>query len=58
MLQAYGWPGNLRELGAVLESALLRCEGPSIELGHLPLEHLVDSAVAPASPRRYGGARR
>jgi DNA-binding NtrC family response regulator len=37
-LISYGWPGNVRELGNVLHRALLCCDGPQIELVHLPRE--------------------
>ncbi|TMQ35431.1 MAG: PAS domain-containing protein [Planctomycetota bacterium] len=35
-LRAYAWPGNLRELYAVLQAACLRSSGDRIEPGHLP----------------------
>jgi DNA-binding NtrC family response regulator len=37
-LESYRWPGNLRELRNVIEQAVLRCEGWSIEPRHLRLE--------------------
>ncbi len=40
-LQAYRWPGNIRELRNVLGSALAVSEGPVLEIG----EHLLDSGV-------------
>ncbi len=36
VLQHYLWPGNVRELRNVLERATLLCEGPEIDLEHLP----------------------
>ncbi len=36
-LQAYDWPGNLRELANVIERAVVLCEGDKIEVRHLPL---------------------
>jgi DNA-binding NtrC family response regulator len=39
LLQAYEWPGNVRQLFSVLESALIRAgEGGRIETQHLPGE--------------------
>ncbi len=32
----YAWPGNVRELRNTLERAVIVCEGPSIEMKHLP----------------------
>ena len=37
-LEAYGWPGNIRELKNVIERAVLLCEGPVLEPAALPLE--------------------
>lgn len=31
-LQRHSWPGNIRELQNVLESALIRCSGPELEV--------------------------
>lgn len=36
-LQAYGWPGNVRQLRAVLESAAVMSESDSIDADALPL---------------------
>ncbi|MCC6334354.1 MAG: sigma-54-dependent Fis family transcriptional regulator [Myxococcales bacterium] len=35
-LQAYPWPGNIRELENLMERVLLFADGPRIELGDLP----------------------
>ena len=35
----YGWPGNIRELENVIQSAVIRTDGNSISLGDLP-EHI------------------
>lgn len=35
-LQAYPWPGNIRELQSVLKQALLQMQGAALELNHLP----------------------
>jgi len=32
----YAWPGNVRELRNALERAVIVCEGPTIEMKHLP----------------------
>ena len=35
-LEGYGWPGNVRELENAIEHGLALCDGPNIELAHLP----------------------
>ena len=57
-LEAYGWPGNIRELKNVIERAVLLCEGPILEPQHMPLERLLTesqklttSGAVPASER-------
>ncbi|TCW62353.1 sigma-54 dependent transcriptional regulator [Treponema sp. J25] len=37
-LQDYHWPGNVRQLRACLERALLLCQGTHIEVGHISFE--------------------
>ncbi len=37
-LQAYGWPGNIRELENVVERAVLFCDGDKVKLDDLPVE--------------------
>ncbi len=44
-LAAHGWPGNVRELENVIERAVVLCEGPQLELRHLP------ASVAPTAAR-------
>jgi DNA-binding NtrC family response regulator len=46
-LKNYRWPGNLRELRNVLDSALAASEGPVLEIG----EHLLDSRLRIGSYR-------
>ena len=37
-LEAYDWPGNIRELRNAIERALLFCDGDTLDLQHLPPE--------------------
>ena len=37
-MSAYGWPGNIRELDNVLQSAFVLGEGPCLTLDELPPE--------------------
>jgi DNA-binding NtrC family response regulator len=46
-LGSYDWPGNVRELENVIETAILECDGDSIEPGHL---HLEGGASPPGLP--------
>ncbi|MDP3237455.1 MAG: sigma 54-interacting transcriptional regulator [Myxococcales bacterium] len=51
LLEAYRWPGNIRELRNVMERAVLLCAGPTIEPEHLPREKLSAMWVStPAQP--------
>jgi PAS domain S-box-containing protein len=34
----YSWPGNVRELKSAIESAVVRCKGPMIQVADLPPE--------------------
>ncbi len=36
VLASYDWPGNVRELENVVERAVVLCEGPLVDLRHLP----------------------
>jgi nitrogen regulation protein NR(I) len=47
-LQAYPWPGNIRELENMMERVLLFADGPRIELGDLP-EPVRGGVQAPAA---------
>ncbi|XHF11622.1 sigma-54 dependent transcriptional regulator [Archangium gephyra] len=44
----YRWPGNVRELENIIQRATLSCDGPQIELAHLPAE--LRALVLPAIP--------
>ena len=37
-LQAYHWPGNIRQLRSAIENAMLFCDDGEIQIGHLPNE--------------------
>jgi two-component system response regulator AtoC len=57
LLEAYPWPGNVREVRNVVERAVLLCEGSEILPEHLPVESMAANsisfavpAVAPAAP--------
>jgi two-component system response regulator AtoC len=47
LLEAYSWPGNIRELKNLMERAVLLCSGPIIETEHLPMEKLGTSISSP-----------
>jgi DNA-binding NtrC family response regulator len=60
-LEAYSWPGNIRELRNVMERALVLCEGSEITVEHLPVEKLrlqrigTDAAAgSPGGPPPHG----
>ncbi len=36
LLSSYNWPGNVRELENVIERAVVLCDGPQIDVRHLP----------------------
>lgn len=46
ILEAYSWPGNIRELQNVIERAVVMAEGDSVLVAHLPAE-LVNAATSP-----------
>ena len=46
-LEAHAWPGNVRELRHAVEHALIVCDGPVIEVEHLP-RTVRGPATAPA----------
>jgi two-component system response regulator AtoC len=39
-LKGYAWPGNVRELQHVIERAVVVCDGPELQLEHLPRQLL------------------
>lgn len=45
VLQAYHYPGNVRELSNLIERAVIFCNGPSLDAAHFPND--VSAAVAP-----------
>ncbi len=58
LLMSHDWPGNVRELENMIERAFVLCNGPQIEIRHLPQEL---SGKAPAPPGHVpdiGAARR
>ena len=56
-LMGYPWPGNVRQIEAVIERAVLLCEGREIDAYDLPFEvRFWDlPARSPAGPPRPGG---
>ncbi len=54
-LQAYSWPGNLRELRNVIERAVILCDGPMIEPRDLPTTLLGATPTAPNGKAIAGG---
>jgi DNA-binding NtrC family response regulator len=41
VLLNHNWPGNIRELRNVIERAMLFCDGPSIDLEHMPHDMVI-----------------
>ncbi len=48
-LQAYAWPGNVRQLRAVLESAAVMSEGETIDAGDLAITAISEGPPTPSS---------
>ena len=46
VLREYSWPGNIRELRSVIECAILKSNGTTIELSDLPAEILQATPVS------------
>lgn len=49
-LQAYDYPGNVRELRNILERASLMCDGDTVQRRHLPEELCEPGRVQAATP--------
>jgi transcriptional regulator with PAS, ATPase and Fis domain len=47
LLEAYSWPGNIRELKNMMERAVLLCGGSMLDTEHLPMEKLGASQSSP-----------
>jgi DNA-binding NtrC family response regulator len=45
-LERFYWPGNIRQLRNVVESAVARCKGDMIELSHLP-DYVISNKPSP-----------
>jgi PAS domain S-box-containing protein len=56
-LEAYDYPGNIRELENLVERAFVLCRGSRIELSHLP-DEVVAPAAAPGRPGPVAPERR
>ncbi len=56
-LKAHRWPGNIRELGNVIERVALRSEGPSVTADVLGLTGAGDGPTTSPDDDRTGGER-
>jgi DNA-binding NtrC family response regulator len=57
LLQAYAWPGNIRELRNVIERAVLLASDGVITEEHLPIEKMLGGRIAAAPVvQSHGGA--
>jgi DNA-binding NtrC family response regulator len=54
VIEAYAWPGNIRELRNAMERAVALCHAPAIGVEHLPEAMIAPSASPFAAP--WGGA--
>jgi transcriptional regulator with PAS, ATPase and Fis domain len=50
-LEAYPWPGNIRQLENVIQQAILLCPGPALLLEHLPRTIQDQAVLASQGPR-------
>jgi DNA-binding NtrC family response regulator len=57
LMLRYTWPGNIRELRNMMERAILFCDGPEIEIEHLPVESMRGPEVPLGAPPPGGAAR-
>jgi two-component system response regulator HydG len=55
-LYAHHWPGNIRELANVVETAVLYCDDALIHARHLSIQGLRTAPVSQNVPGRYGFA--
>jgi DNA-binding NtrC family response regulator len=53
LLRAYDWPGNVRQLFAVVEAAVIRSDGERVEAHHLPPEVRRAAGVGHTDGERY-----
>jgi formate hydrogenlyase transcriptional activator len=56
-LQAYDWPGNIRELQNIIERAVILSQGPALQLPHGEINNLVKSPT-PTAMRTLADAER
>jgi DNA-binding NtrC family response regulator len=55
LLRRHDWPGNIRELSHVVESAMVVCDGPEVRPEHLPASVRTQPAPAASGPVAAGG---
>jgi formate hydrogenlyase transcriptional activator len=52
-MQQYAWPGNIRELANVVERAMIRSPGPTLDIPVAELERLAGRASRPPASREH-----